>query len=290
VGTWHDPDLGRPIAAPLEQCAELLGVDKLYGDLRATGRAPKTIRNIHGVLSKALADAERWGLVGRNAARLADVPAVARPKLRVWSPEQTRAFLAAVANDRLFAAWLLAATTGMRRGELLGLRWADIDLDAGVVRIAQARVRAGNRVVAGEPKTARGRRTIALDPATVAALRQHRMRQTEERLAAGPHYADSGLAFTMPGGTPIHPNRFSLWFRRHAGAAGLPAIRLHDMRHSYATAGLAAGVPPKVMSERLGHATVAFTLDTYTSALPALDKSAADVVAGLILGTDVSNR
>jgi integrase len=95
-------------------------LNKLYGDLQTAGRAPKTIRNIHGVLSKALADAERWGLVGRNAARLADVPAVARPKLRVWSPEQTRAFLAAVANDRLFAAWLLAATTGMRRGELLG--------------------------------------------------------------------------------------------------------------------------------------------------------------------------
>jgi Arm DNA-binding domain/Phage integrase, N-terminal SAM-like domain len=95
-------------------------LNKLYGDLRASGRAPKTIRNIHGVLSKALADAERWGLVGRNAARLADVPAVARPKLRVWSPEQTRAFLSAVANDRLFAAWLLAATTGMRRWAFAG--------------------------------------------------------------------------------------------------------------------------------------------------------------------------
>jgi integrase len=101
---------------------------------------------------------------------------------------------------------------------------------------------------------------------------------------------DSGLVFTMPDGSPIHPNRFSLWFRTRARAANLPTIRLHDMRHSYATAGLAAGVPPKVMSERLGHATVAFTLDTYTSALPALDKSAAEVVAGLILGTDGRNR
>src|SRR5215218_10731316 len=261
-------------------------LNSLYSDLRAAGRAPKTIRNVHGVLSKALADAERWGLVSRNAARLADVPAVARPKLRVWSPQQTWAFLRAVASDRLFAAWLLAATTGMRRGELLGLRWADVDLDVGVLRITQARVRAGNQVVAGEPKTARGRRTIALDPATVAALRQHRKRQAEERLLAGPRYADSGLVFTMPDGSPIHPNRFGLWFRRRTRTAGLPAIRLHDMRHSYATAGLAAGVPPKVMSERLGHATVAFTLDTYTSALPAMDKSAADVVAGLILGTE----
>jgi integrase len=265
-------------------------LNKLYTGLRAAGRAPKTIRNVHGVLSKALADAERWGLVGHNAARLADVPAVARPKLRVWSPEQTRVFLAAVASDRLFAAWLLAATTGMRRGELLGLRWVDVDLHVGVVRVAQARVRAGNQVVAGEPKTARGRRTIALDPATVAALRQHRKRQAEERLLASPRHADSGLVFTMPDGSPIHPNRFSLWFRTHVRAAGLQPIRLHDMRHSYATAGLAAGVPPKVMSERLGHAAVAFTLDTNTSALPAMDKSAADVVADLILGTDVSKR
>jgi integrase len=265
-------------------------LNKLYSHLRAAGRAPKTIRNVHGVLSKALADAERWGLMGRNPARLADVPAVTRPKLQVWSPDQTRAFLTTVAGDRLFAAWLLAATTGMRRGELLGLRWIDVDLDSGGVRVAQARVRAGNRVVAGEPKTARGRRTIALDPATIAALRQHRKRQAEEQLLAGASYVDSGLVFTMPDGSPIHPNRFSLWFATRARAANLPTIRLHDMRHSYATAGLAAGVPPRVMSERLGHATVAFTLDTYTSALPALDKSAAEVVAGLILGTDGRNR
>jgi integrase len=265
-------------------------LNKLYGTLRAAGRAPKTIRNVHGVLSKALGDAERWGLASRNPARLADPPAVSRPRVRVWSPEQTRAFLAAVGSDRLFAVWLLAATTGMRRGELLGLRWADVDLDVGVVRVAQARVRAGNQVVAGEPKTARGRRTIALDPATVAALRQHRKRQAEERLLADSSDVDSGLVFTMPDGAPIHPNRFSLWFRTRVRAANLPAIRLHDLRHSYATAGLAAGVPPKVISERLGHATVAFTLDTYTSALPALDKSAAEVVAGLILGTDVSKR
>jgi integrase len=228
--------------------------------------------------------------VGRNPVRLADVPAVTRPKLQVWSPDQTRTFLESIAGDRLFAAWLLVATTGMRRGELLGLRWIDVDLDSGGVRIAQARVRAGNRVVAGEPKTARGRRTIALDPATVAALRQHRKRRAEEQLLAGPSSVDSGLVFTMPDGSPIHPNRFSLWFQTRARAASLPTIRLHDMRHSYATAGLAAGVPPKVMSERLGHATVAFTLDTYTSALRALEKSAAEVVAGLILGTDVSKQ
>jgi integrase len=139
-------------------------------------------------------------------------------------------------------------------------------------------------VVVGEPKTSRGRRTIALDPTTLAALRQHRKHQAGERMRAGPNYTDSGLVFTMPDGLPVLPNRFSLWFRMRVRAAGLPMIRLHDIRHSYATAGLAAGVSPKVMSERLGHATVAFTLDTYTSVLPAMDKSAADAVAGLILG------
>jgi integrase len=230
-------------------------LNKLYNNLRAAGRAPKTIRNVHGVLSKALADAERLGLVGRNPARLADVPAITRPNLRVWSPEQTRAFLAVVASDRLFAAWLLAATTGMRRGELLGLRWADIDLKVGAIHVAQARVRAGNQVIAGEPKTARRRRTIALDPATVAALRQHRKHQAEERLLAGPCYVDSGLVFILPDGSPIHPNRFSLWFRRRARTTGLPAIRLHDMRHSYATAGLAAGVPPKRVAGRCSPAS-----------------------------------
>jgi integrase len=120
------------------------------------------------------------------------------------------------------------------------------------------------------------------------ALRQHRKRQAEERLLVGPRLNDRGLAFTKADGSPIHPNRFSLWFRKRVQTAGLPAIRLHDIRHSYATAGLAAGVPPKVMSERLGHATVAFTLDTYASALPAMDKSAAAVVASLILGADVN--
>ena len=139
-------------------------------------------------------------------------------------------------------------------------------------------------VVVSEPKTQKGRRSLALDPATVAALREHRTRQLEQRLAVGPRWQESGLVFTWPDGRPIHPERFSRWFEQHAHAASLPKIRLYDVRHSYATAALAAGVPAKVVSERLGHANIAITMDTYSHVLPGLDKQAAGTVARLILG------
>jgi integrase len=251
---------------------------------RRGGLAPKTVRNIHGVLHAALRDAVRWGYLPRNVATLADLPKGMAPEMRVWSPEQLRAFLDQVRGDPLYAAWLLLATTGMRRGEVAGLRWVDVDLDAGRVSPRRPRVVVNYEVVVSEPKTAKGRRSLALDPATVAALREHRTRQLEQRLAVGPRWQDSGLVFTWPDGRPIHPERFTRWFEQHARAAGLPKIRLHDVRHSYATAALAAGVPAKVVSERLGHATIAITMDTYSHVLPGLDAQAAGTVARLILG------
>ena len=139
-----------------------------------------------------------------------------------------------------------------------------------------------------EPKTARGRRSLALDPGMVAALRRHRARQHEHRLQVGARYQDSGLVFTWPDGSPIHPLRFSWWLEQHARRAGLPKIRLHDLRHSYASAALAAGVPAKVISERLGHATIAVTMDIYSHVLPGLDREAAHSVARLILGSSAA--
>jgi integrase len=251
---------------------------------RRGGLAPKSVRNIHGVLHAALRDAVRWGYLARNVAAVADLPRGMAPEMRVWSPEQLRAFLDQVRGDPLYAAWLLLATTGMRRGEVAGLRWVDVDLDAGRVSPRRPRVVVDYEVVVSEPKTAKGRRSLALDPATVAALREHCTRQLEQRLAVGPRWQDSGLVFTWPDGRPIHPERFTRWFEQHARAAGLPKIRLHDVRHSYATAALAAGVPAKVVSERLGHATIAITMDTYSHVLPALDAQAAGTVARLILG------
>jgi integrase len=247
------------------------------------GLSVKSVKNIHGALHPALKDAVRWGYVARNVADAADPPKVVTPEMQVWSPAQLRTFLTHVRDDRLYAAWMLFATTGMRRGEIAGLRWVDVDLAAGRVTPRKPRVEVNYKVHVSEPKTAKGKRSLALDPATAAALREHRARQAEERLIVGPGWQDSGLVFTWGDGRPLHPERFSRWFERLARKAGLPKIRLHDVRHSYATAALAAGVPAKVVSERLGHANIAITMDTYSHVLPGMDERAASVVARLIL-------
>ncbi len=259
----------------------------LLTDVRLDGRgslSAKSVKNIHGVLHSAFKDAMRWGYVARNVADATDPPKVVTPEMRVWSPTQLRSFLAHVRDDRLYAAWMLFTTTGMRRGEVAGLRWSDVDLTTGRVTPRKPRVQVNYKVHVSEPKTAKGKRSLALDPVTVAALRRQRACQAEERLAVGPAWQDSGLVFTWPDGRPIHPERFSKWFEQRARTAGLSKIRLHDLRHSYATAALAAGIPAKIVSERLGHANIAITMDTYSHVLPGLDALAAGTVARLILG------
>ena len=271
-------------------------LNALYADLLQGGRrqlkrgspakplSARSVRHVHTMLHKALNDAVRWGHLARNPADRADPPKPATPEMKAWSPEQLRVFLAHVEGDRLDAAWLLMATTGMRRGEVLGLRWSEVDLAHKRLAVLRAHVLANRQLVVSEPKTAKGRRTVALDEVTVAALQRHRRHQLEERLAAGEGWVDTGLLVTHLDGTAVDPRLFSSWFRQHARDAGLPHIRLHDVRHSYATAALAAGVPTKVVSERLGHASIAITLDTYSHVLPNMQAEAAEQVARLILG------
>lgn len=256
------------------------------GGVAGTGLSPKTVRNTHTVLRKALADAERLELVGRNAAAAARAPSDDRTETITLSSDEMRIFLDQVSADRLFAAYIMLATTGMRRGEVLGLRWRDVDFDGRELSVANTLSTAGKRgVVSGPPKTPRSRRQIYLDDATVRILREHRIRQKEERLGAGPDWnTDSDWVFTNEIGDYKHPDRFSQEFRRHVDAADLPHVRLHDLRHSYATLALKAGVHPKVVSERLGHATVGITLDLYSHVTPSIARDAADVVASQILG------
>jgi integrase len=173
----------------------------------------------------------------------------------------------------------------MCRGEVLGLRWRDVDLGTARLSVRQSIVSVAYEIKFAEPKTARGRRSIAIDQRTVAALRAWRKDQLEDRMLLGDEYENSGLVFTREDGRFVHPDRFSQLFDKYVETAGLRRIRLHDLRHTHATLALAAGVHPKVVSERLGHATVAFTLDVYSHAVPALQEKAADRVVAVVFGS-----
>lgn len=247
-------------------------LDGLYAALGAEKHlGPATIRNVHVTAHRALQDAVRWGKVPRNVASLASPPKRVRTEMQTWSADELRAFLSHIREDRLYALWLLAATTGMRRGELLDLRWRDVDLGA-------------DRLSVVASKTAAGRRSVALDPATVAALKRWRKQQATERLAWGAAYVDSGLVFTREDGAPIEARWLNKRFVRLQQLAGARHIRLHDLRHTWATLALQAGVHPKVVSGRLGHASISITLDLYSHAVPALEEQAAATVAALVLG------
>ncbi|WP_081682775.1 site-specific integrase [Marmoricola sp. URHB0036] len=262
-------------------------INLLYSHLLKDGRvrgpgglAPKTVRNVHVMLHRALSDAVRWDLIPRNAAEDASPPRVSRKRPMIWTPEQLGDFVDHIQGDRFYALWLLVATTGFRRGEIAGLRRHDIDLQRGRVSPSVPRVVVAGRAEDSETKTRSGERVVALDPTTWEALREYVITWDQERELLG---QDTDLLFVWPSGQPIHPDTITSLFHKHCAAANLPRIRLHDVRHSYASAGLMAGVPAKVMSERLGHSAVAFTLQTYSHVIPGMDEAAANDVADLIL-------
>jgi integrase len=255
------------------------------------GLSPRTVRYIHTITHRALKDAVKWGRLARNPADAADPPRASeegRPDSLTWTPDQLRAFLEATRTSRHWAAYLLLATTGLRRGEALGLRWHDVDLDAGRVSIRQTVIAVKHTPMLGTPKTAKGRRTVTLDAGTVAALKEHRKRQTAERLLMGAGWTDNNLVFCHVDGTVLHPERFTRGFSEAVRRLGLPAIRLHDLRHGWATLALQAGVHPKVVQERLGHANIGITLNTYSHVVAGMHEDAAEQVAALFR-TSVSN-
>lgn len=270
-------------------------LDVLYRWLERQGRrdgeplAPKSVRHVHTCLRKTLADAVERGYVLRNVADLAHPPTQKASRSRsakaVWSPMQLRAFLSAAADDPLYAALMLLSSTGMRRGEVAGLRWSTVDVEAGALTVRYTTTMVGGTVIDQDSaKTDAGERTIALDPAPVHALRDHRRAQLEDRVAAGEAWTDSGRVFADHVGRPIRPDVFLRRVRSNADAAGLPPVTVHQLRHSYATAALRAGVPVEVLSKRLGHASVAITLDTYRHVQEGEDHAAAVLAAGAILG------
>jgi integrase len=285
------PVLGRK---PLQQLTPPM-LNALYAALSAgsENRKPlstKTISYVHSTLHKVLADAVDAGLLGRNVAANAKPPRPAGKAtggINSWEPQELARFLEVVRDTRLGAIWRLAAMTGMRRGEILGLRWRDLDLERARLSVRQAVVAVGYEVVHSTPKS-HSARVIDLDAETVEQLRAHRARQEAERVEWGPDYEDQDLVVAKENGEPIHPHTFSQTFERLIVKANLRRIRLHDLRHTHATLALKAGVPVKVMSERLGHESPAFTLKQYAHVIPGMQAEAAAQVAAMIDGSPPS--
>lgn len=264
-------------------------VERWVAGLSASGLSAKTVRNGHGVLSIALRDALRLRLVSRNAATAAQLPKVPKQKPRAWSTDEVRRFLNHVRSDRWAPLWRLLATTGMRRGEALGLRWHDVDLEEGVLTVANTRTVVTGRIVSGPPKTTSAGRTIALDAVTATALRAWRKQQAAERLMMGADWPNTDIVFTWQDGRPIYPQGVTKWFRAIAAEADLPQIGVHGLRHTAATWMISSGVSPKLVAERLGHSNVSTTLSLYSHVLPGHDRAAAEALAAAFDSQSVTN-
>jgi integrase len=233
-------------------------VQRAYRDLSDRGLSPKTVANAHGVLHRALEQAFRWRLVPANIADLVDPPRVPRHEMRALSPEQARQVLAAADGHPLEALFRLAIAGGLRLGELLALRWPEVDFDRGIVAVvATLEQRQGQGPVVAEPKTARSRRQVELGIDTIDALRKHRQAQP-----------GIGFVFTRTDGRPLSRSILDRTWRLLNERAAVPPMRFHDLRHTAATLMLSRGVHPKIVSEMLGHSTVAITLDLYSHAPP----------------------
>jgi integrase len=268
---------------------------------RHVGTATK--HRIRAELRSALNGAITQRLITTNPARYVELPELQRPvpliwtparvtawhttgrrpsKIMVWTPQQTGRFLDHTRDDPLYPLYHLIAFRGLRRGEACGLHWADLDLDTGALHMSRQLLLVKGELMFGQPKSRAGNRDIALDHHTVRVLRAHRIRQLHHRITAGPHWPHTDLVFTTEHGDPIRPDLVSTRFQQLSAEAGLPPIRLHDLRHGAATLMLAAGVNTKVIQETLGHSRYTTTLDIYTSVLPTLAHAAAEATAAMI--------
>jgi integrase len=270
-----------------KQLARLTALDlqALYSELADAGLSARSISHTHRVLHRALGQAVKWNILARNPCAGVTAPRTHRAEMKVLTPEQVRTFLNATAEHPAHALYVLAITTGMRAGELLGLQWGDVDLDAGrltVRRALQQQNSAG--LVFVTPKTTKSRRMILLSQRAIDALRSHCDRQTFHRKQLSAEWRDLDLVFPGPVGGPIDPSWSRQVFYAALEAAKIPRVRFHDLRHTAATLALMQGVHPKVVSDMLGHGTVGLTLDTYSHLLPAMHQQAASAMDAILAG------
>jgi len=260
-------------------------VTRLYARTLESGKAAMTVRHLHAILHQAFDDAAKWGLVLRNVVALVDPPRATRHEMQALDEPQVRALLEAAADDPLEALYVLAVTTGMRQGELFGLRWQDVDLEKRALHVRQTIVWATGPATVGEPKTGKSRRAIELSSLAVAALTAHRRRQKELRVRHASAWEDRDLVFTNEIGGPLHPsNVINRGFRPLLKRAGLPRIRFHDLRHTAASIPLGHSTPTKVVSEMLGHSSTRVTEEVYQHTTPTMHRQVADLMDAVLGG------
>lgn len=242
---------------------------------KSGGLSAQTVLHHHRVLREALQQAIRWKLLVWNPADAVEPPRAVRVEMSALDENETATLLAAAAETEMYLPVLLAVSTGLRRGELLGLRWADVELDAGRLSVRRSLEQTRSGLNFKQPKTKKSSRTITLPTVTVEALRRHRVAQAKNRLQLGPAYKDGDLVCCNSDGAPWKPDSFTRAFIQLVRSNNMAHIRLHDLRHSHATQLIKQGVHVKVVSERLGHAGIAITLDTYSHVLPSMQETAA---------------
>jgi len=266
-------------------------LQRLYSEKLTSGRrdgkgglGSRSVRYIHTTIHKALKTAMKMGMIARNPADAVDIPKLERREMRVMTEIDLHIFLKYAGSTPYFALFYTALFTGMRRSELLALRWSDLDLLLCQASVTRSLHQLHNReLVFRQPKTAKGRRLIALSPSTVAVLKEHQTVQIEQRLAVGMTLQDDDLVFSQPDGKPLLPDSITVAWRNLARRSGLKGIRLHDARHTHASLLLKQGVHPKIVQERLGHASIAITLDTYSHVAPGLQQQAANGFDDIVL-------
>jgi integrase len=269
-----------------------LEVQKLYTSLQEGGLSARTVRYTHSVLSSALNQAVKWGMVHRNVCDQVDLPRQSKKEMQALSPAEAARFLATAKDDRWYCLFAFALATGCRPGEYLGLQWKDVDLRVGAATIQRTLSRAKGGWSFAEPKTSQSRRTLPLPVSVTRALQDHWRRQAEDRMALGPQYTNLDLVFATELGTPLDVHNLTIrHFKPILRAAGLSeSIRLYDLRHSMATLLLSAGEHPKIASERLGHASITLTMDTYSHVQPHMQRQAAERLENILFGLDEDEK
>ena len=274
IKRYIDPAIG---SVPI-QALTARHIQAMYAGLLEKGLSNRTVLHTHRVLKEALGHAVKWGMLPRNIGDAVTPPRPELKDLKMWDAEAVDQFLEAAADSRFRDLYHLAILTGMRRSELAGLKWENVDLANGQLSVVRTLQRIlGQGLVEGRPKTAKSRRSIALATEAVQLLHGVRGRQIEQGIDLGPLWQNKGFVFTQEDGKPVNPPSISKDFAAIVRRAGLPHLTFHGLRHAHATLALSAGINPKVVSERLGHATIAMTMDTYSHVIPGLQEEAVSV-------------